>query len=200
MSKKISNENVLDDVSKDFEKIVESILKDGLEEANKIISESETQSKNQEQEIESQQSKEFDIKSRQIIGTAEMESRNSSLVLLEKNINKVFTAALKELNSNKGKNYPKSLELFINEGLDTIDDSDVLISCNKKDSSIVKDIIDKISSKSKKSISLSDNYITTAGGIIVSNADSTVVVNNTIEDRLERMKAELRTDVANKFK
>lgn len=200
MSKKISNENVLDDVSKDFEKIVESILKDGLEEANKIISESETQSKNQEQEIESQQSKEFDIKSRQIIGTAEMESRNSSLVLLEKNINKVFTAALKELSSNKGKNYPKSLELFINEGLDTIDDSDVLISCNKKDSSIVKDIIDKISSKSKKSISLSDNYITTAGGIIVSNADSTVVVNNTIEDRLERMKAELRTDVANKFK
>ncbi|MBH58797.1 MAG: hypothetical protein CMO19_00025 [Thaumarchaeota archaeon] len=200
MSKKISNENVLDDVSKDFEKIVESILKDGLEEANKIISESETQSKNQEQEIESQQSKEFDIKSRQIIGTAEMESRNSSLVLLEKNINKVFTAALKELSSNKGKNYSKSLELFINEGLDTIDDSDVLISCNKKDSSIVKDIIDKISSKSKKSISLSDNYITTAGGIIVSNADSTVVVNNTIEDRLERMKAELRTDVANKFK
>ena len=200
MSKKLSNENVLDDVSKDFEKLVESILKTGLDEANKIISDSETQSKNQEQEIESQQSKEFDIKSGQIIGAAEMESRNSNLLLLEKNINKVFTAALKELSSNKGKNYPKSLELFINEGLNTIDDSDVLVSCNKKDSSIVKDIIDKISSKSKKSITLSDAYITTAGGVIVSNTDSTVIVNNTIEDRLERMKAELRTDVAKKFK
>ena len=107
---------------------------------------------------------------------------------------------MKELSSNKGKNYPKSLELFINEGLNTIDDSDVLVSCNKKDSSIVKDIIDKISSKSKKSITLSDAYITTAGGVIVSNTDSTVIVNNTIEDRLERMKAELRTDVAKKFK
>lgn len=200
MSKKLSNENVLDDVSKDFEKLVESILKTGLDEANKIISDSETQSKNQEQEIESQQSKEFDIKSGQIIGAAEMESRNSNLLLLEKNINKVFTTALKELSSNKGKNYPKSLELFINEGLNTIDDSDVLVSCNKKDSSIVKDIIDKISSKSKKSITLSDAYITTAGGVIVSNTDSTVIVNNTIEDRLERMKAELRTDVAKKFK
>ena len=200
MSKKISNENVLDDVSKDFEKLVESILKTGLDEANKIISDSETQSKNQEQEIESQQSKEFDIKSGQIIGAAEMESRNSNLLLLEKNINKVFTAALKELSSNKGKNYPKSLELFINEGLNTIDDSDVLVSCNKKDSSIVKDIINKISSKSKKSITLSDTYIATAGGVIVSNTDSTVIVNNTIEDRLERMKAELRTDVAKKFK
>tara|TARA_B100001750_G_scaffold233406_1_gene233593 strand:+ start:391 stop:993 length:603 start_codon:yes stop_codon:yes gene_type:complete len=200
MSKKLSNENVLDDVSKDFEKLVESILKTGLDEANKIISDSETQSKNQEQEIESQQSKEFDIKSGQIIGAAEMESRNSNLLLLEKNINKVFTAALKELSSNKGKNYPKSLELFINEGLNTIDDSDVLVSCNKKDSSIVKDIINKISSKSKKSITLSDTYIATAGGVIVSNTDSTVIVNNTIEDRLERMKAELRTDVAKKFK
>ena len=200
MSKKLSNENVLEDVSKDFEKLVESILKTGLDEASKIISDSETQSKNQEQEIESQQSKEFDIKSGQIIGAAEMESRNSNLLLLEKNINKVFTAALKELSSNKGKNYPKSLELFINEGLNTIDDSDVLVSCNKKDSSVVKDIITKISSKSKKSITLSDTYISTAGGVIVSNTDSTVIVNNTIEDRLERMKAELRTDVAKKFK
>ena len=33
MSKKLSNENVLDDVSKDFEKLVESILKNGLDEA-----------------------------------------------------------------------------------------------------------------------------------------------------------------------
>ena len=45
MSKKLSNENVLDDVSKDFEKLVESILKNGLDEATKIISDSETQSK-----------------------------------------------------------------------------------------------------------------------------------------------------------
>ena len=129
-----------------------------------------------------------------------MESRNSNLLLLEKNINKVFSAALKELSSNKGKNYPQSLELFINEGLDSIDESEILISCNKKDSSIVKDIIDKISSKSKKTLQLSDEYLTTSGGVIVSNTDSTVVVNNTIEDRLERMKAELRTDIANKFK
>jgi len=200
MSKKLSSENILDDVSKDFEDVIESILKTGLEEANKIIEESSTKSKNEEHDIESQQSKEFDIKSRQIIGTAEMESRNSNLLLLEKNINKVFSAVLKELGSDKGKNYPKSLELFINEGLDSIDESEILISYNKKDASIVKDIIDKISSKSKKTLQLSDEYLTTSGGVIVSNTDSTVVVNNTIEDRLERMKAELRTDIANKFK
>ena len=129
-----------------------------------------------------------------------MESRNSNLLLLEKNINKVFSAALKELASNKGKNYQKSLELFINEGLDSIDESEILISCNKKDVSIVGGIIDKISSKSKKTLQLSDEYLTTAGGVIVSNTDSSVVVNNTIEDRLERMKAELRTVIANKFK
>ena len=200
MSKKLSSENILDDVSKDFEDVIESILKTGLEEANKIIEESSTKSKNEEHDIESQQSKEFDINSRQIIGTAEMESRNSNLLLLEKNINKVFSAALKELGSDKGKNYPKSLELFINEGLDSIDESEILISYYKKDASIVKDIIDKISSKSKKTLQLSDEYLTTSGGVIVSNTDSTVVVNNTIEDRLERMKAELRTDIANKFK
>ena len=58
----------------------------------------------------------------------------------------------------------------------------------------------ELSAKHKRNISVSDEPLKTSGGVIVSNLDDTISVNNTIEARLERMKAELRTDIVNKFK
>lgn len=199
MNDNSSTKIILDEVSSDAEKEIESILKTGLDEAYKIIEDFELKSKNEQLVIDSQQEKEFDIKSRQIIGAAEMQSRNSNLKLLEKNINKVFDTALQQFNKQKGKNYDKALELFINEGINSIDDDEILIFCNKTDIRIVQNLINKISSKSKKNLQLSDDSLKTLGGVIVTNFDGTVSVNNTIEERLYRMRAELRTDIVKKF-
>jgi vacuolar-type H+-ATPase subunit E/Vma4 len=194
------NKTVLDDVSNSIVNEIEVVLNEGLDAANKMIEESESNTNNEQLVIESQQVKESDIKSRQILGAAEIQSRNSTLKLLEKNINSVFTTALKELSKDKGKNYQAALTAFIEEGLSSIDASDVLISCNKQDNSVVKTLVSKLSAKHKRNISLSDEPLKTSGGVIVSDLDGTISVNNTIEERLERMKAELRTDIVNKFK
>jgi len=194
------NKTVLDDVSNSIVNEIEVVLNEGLDAANKMIEESESKTNNEQLVIESQQVKESDIKSRQILGAAEIQSRNSTLKLLEKNINNVFTTALKELSKDKGKNYQAALAAFIEEGLSSIDSDDVLISCNKQDNSVVKTLVSKLSAKHKRNISVSDEPLKTSGGVIVSNLDDTISVNNTIEARLERMKAELRTDIVNKFK
>ena len=194
------NKTVLDDVSNSIVNEIEVVLNEGLDAANKMIEESESNTNNEQLVIESQQVKDSDIKSRQILGAAEIQSRNSTLKLLEKNINSVFTTALKELSKDKGKNYQAALTAFIEEGLSSIDASDVLISCNKQDNSVVKTLVSKLSAKHKRNISLSDEPLKTSGGVIVSDLDGTISVNNTIEERLERMKAELRTDIVNKFK
>ena len=205
MVKNTYNKTVLDDVSNSIVNEIEVVLNEGLNVANKIIEESESKTNNEQLVIESQQVKESDIKSRQILGTAEIQSRNSTLKLLgdnllEKNINNVFTTALKELSKDKGKNYEAALAAFIEEGLSSIDAADVLISCNKQDNSVVKTLVSKLSAKHKRNISVFDEPLKTSGGIIVSNLDCTISVSNTIEERLERMKAELRTDIVNKFK
>ena len=64
---------------------------------------------------------------------------------------------------------------------------------------MVQNLINKISSKSKKNLQLSDDSLKTLGGVIVTSFDGTVSVNNTIEERLDRMRAELRTDIVKKF-
>ena len=117
------NSNILDDVAKETETEIMSIINEGFEQARKIIEDSENRTKIDINNISTLQKKESEILSRQILGTAEIEKRNTVLKIIEKNINKVFITALKELNKNKDKNYQKSLNSFLTEGVVLLDDS-----------------------------------------------------------------------------
>ena len=193
------NSNILDDVAKETETEIMSIINEGFEQARKIIEDSENRTKIDINDINTLQKKESEILSRQILGTAEIEKRNTVLKIIEKNINKVFITALKELNKNKDKNYQKSLSSFLAEGVVLLDDSVLYVSCNKKDRQLIKKIIPTLSKQYDKEIKLNDESIDTCGGVIISNADSSVSINNTIEERLERMKPELRSEIVRKF-
>ena len=193
------NSNILDDVAKETETEIMSIINEGFEQARKIIEDSENRTKIDINNISTLQKKESEILSRQILGTAEIEKRNTDLKIIEKNINKVFITALKELNKNKDKNYQKSLNSFLTEGVVLLDDSILYVSCNKKDRQLIKKIIPTLSKQYDKEIKLNDESIDTCGGVIIRNADSSVSINNTIEERLERMKPELRTEIVRKF-
>ena len=193
------NSNILDDVAKETETEIMSIINEGFEQARKIIEDSENRTKIDINNISTLQKKESEILSRQILGTAEIEKRNTVLKIIEKNINKVFITALKELNKNKDKNYQKSLSSFLAEGVVLLDDSVLYVSCNKKDRQLIQKIIPTLSKQYDKEIKLNDESIDTCGGVIISNADSSVSINNTIEERLERMKPELRSEIVRKF-
>ena len=186
-------------MSRETETEIMSIINEGFEQAQKIIEESENQTKIDINNINALQEKESEILSRRILGTAEIEKRNAILIIIEKNINKVFTKALKELNMNQDKNYQKSLNSFLIEGIVLLDDSTLYVSCNKKDRQLIQKIIPNLSKQYNKEIKLNDKSIDTCGGVILSNADSSVSINNTIEERLERMKPELRTEIVRKF-
>ena len=80
-----------------------------------------------------------------------------------------------------------------------MDDSVLYVSCNKKDRQLIQKIIPTLSKQYDKEIKLNDESIDTCGGVIISNADSSVSINNTIEERLERMKPELRSEIVRKF-
>ena len=193
------NSNILDDVAKETETEIMSIINEGFEQARKIIEDSENRTKIDINDINTLQKKESEILSRQILGAAEIEKLNTVLKIIEKNINKVFITALKELNKNKDKNYQKSLSSFLAEGVVLLDDSVLYVSCNKKDRQLIQKIIPTLSKQYDKEIKLNDESIDTCGGVIISNADSSVSINNTIEERLERMKPELRTEIVSKF-
>ena len=130
---------------------------------------------------------------RQIIGTAELEARNSQLKSLEKAVNEVFETATRKVSASSGDQYEAAMGRLIQEGLDVIGPR-VKIQCASKDKKAVAGAIKKLTGKEK--ISLEEEPIETMGGVVMSTPDGSVRFDNTFEARLERTKPILRKEVA----
>jgi len=130
---------------------------------------------------------------RQIIGAAELEARNIQLRALEKAVNESFDAASNQISELKGTSYDKAMERLIQEGLEVIGPK-AKVQCSPKDKRVVASIVKKLSGKEK--VSMDDNPIETIGGVVLSIPDGSVRFDNTFEARLERMRPNLRQEVA----
>ena len=130
---------------------------------------------------------------RQIIGTAELEARNSQLKSLEKAVNEVFETATRKVSASSGDQYEAAMGRLIQEGLDVIGPR-AKVQCASKDRKVVAAAIKKLAGK--ENVSLEEEPIETMGGIIMSTPDGSVRFDNTFEARLERMTPILRKEVA----
>lgn len=157
---------------------VESVRKETTEAVAKII---ETGAKQAESS------------KRQIIGTAELEARNSQLKSLEKAVNEVFETATRKVSASSGDQYEAAMGRLIQEGLDVIGPR-AKVQCASKDRKVVAAAMKKLAGKEK--VSLDEDPVETMGGIIMSTPDGSVRFDNTFEARLERLKPILRKEVA----
>jgi len=130
---------------------------------------------------------------RQIVGTAELESRNAQLRSLERAVNEAFDMATRRISSESGASQEKAVTLLIQEGLDVIGPRATL-HCAAKDRKAVSSAIRKLGTKVK--LSLGDEELDTMGGVVLTTPDGSVRFDNTIEARLERMRPTLRKEVA----
>jgi V/A-type H+/Na+-transporting ATPase subunit E len=130
---------------------------------------------------------------RQIIGAAELEARNIQLKALEKAVNESFDAASNQISELKGTSYDKAMERLIQEGLEVIGPK-AKVQCSPKDKRVVASIVKKLSGKEK--VSMDDNPVETMGGVVLTTPDESVRFDNTFEARLERMRPNLRQEVA----
>jgi V/A-type H+/Na+-transporting ATPase subunit E len=130
---------------------------------------------------------------RQIIGAAELEARNIQLKALEKAVNESFDAASNQISELKGTSYDKAMERLIQEGLEVIGPK-AKVQCSPKDKRVVASIVKKLSGKEK--VSMDDSPVETMGGVVLTTPDESVRFDNTFEARLERMRPNLRQEVA----
>ena len=130
---------------------------------------------------------------RQIIGAAELEARNIQLKALEKAVNDVFDAASIQVSELKGATYDRAMERLIQEGLEIIGPK-AKVQCAPKDSRIVASAVKKLSGNKK--VFMDDDPVETMGGVVLTTPDGSVRFDNTFEARLERMRPNLRKEVA----
>lgn len=128
---------------------------------------------------------------RQIVGAAELEARNAQLKSLEAAVNEAFESAAKEISASTGAGYEGALAKLIQEGVDILG-TKARVRCAAKDRKSVAAVVKKLGDR----VALVDEPIDTIGGVVLTTPDGSVKFDNTFEARLERMKPELRKEVA----
>ena len=152
------------------------------------------------QRISEQQRRQGDALRRQIIGSAEMTSRNRTLEIVEENLNEAFSQALDKLGEATGQiEYNRVLKSLVQEGIDVVGGSSFVVTANSRDQQLLQLIVGQISHDQNISLVRSDSRINTVGGVVVSSADGFVTFDNTYEARLDRIKPELRKQIAQFF-
>ncbi len=177
------------------EKEISSSLNSSFDESLQTLTKSESKFEQEYDRIVDEGKKEAEKIEKQIVGSADLESRNKQLRLVEEYVQKAFDKAIEQIKSSKhDANYSKLIEILLTEAIDTLGAKEVTISTNSKDIEIVNSLL-KIFPGSK----LSSETIDCLGGVEVSSKDGTMSFNNTIDARLDRLKPLIRKEIATKF-
>jgi V/A-type H+-transporting ATPase subunit E len=188
-------ERTIDKILKQTEIENLSSLKKSFEESLEILTKSQSSLEEDYDRIIDEGKKEAEKIEKQIIGSSDLESRNKQILLVEDSIKKVFEKAIEKISSStRNDNYSKLMESLLEESINALGTSDVIISTNSKDKEVVQGLLSKFSGAE-----LSSDSIDCLGGVEVKSKDGSMTFNNTIDSRIDRMKPLIRKDIATKF-
>ncbi|QLH08173.1 V-type ATP synthase subunit E [Candidatus Nitrosotenuis sp. DW1] len=188
-------ERTVEKIIHNTEEQILSNLKEALKSSQDALANSHVSLEQEYDRIISEGKKEAEKLEKQIIGNADLDSRNKQLVLIEESIEKVFDKAIKKIqDADRNSDYSKLISSMLEESIRTIGTPDIIIQTNSKDKSVVQSLLSKFSGAT-----LSNDVIDCLGGIKVQSKDGTMKFDNTIDARLERLKPLIRKDIASKF-
>ncbi|NDB51052.1 MAG: V-type ATP synthase subunit E [Nitrososphaeria archaeon] len=188
-------ERTVETILKNTEQQLITSLNDALKSSQSTIANSQTSLEQEYDKIIAEGKKEAEKLEKQIIGNADLDSRNKQLLLVEESIEKVFEKAIGKLqNADRGADYSKLISTLLQESIDVIGTPEIIVQTNSKDASVVQSLLSKF-----PGATLSSDQIDCLGGIRVQSKDGTMKFDNTIDARLERLKPLIRKDIASKF-
>lgn len=188
-------ERTVEKILQNTEQQIVSSLKEALKSSQSMLANSQVSLEQEYDKILAEGKKEAEKLEKQIVGNADLDSRNKHLLLVEESIEKVFEKAIKKLqDTDRNNEYSKLISTLLQESIDAIGTSDIIVQTNSKDKSVVQSSLSKFSGAT-----LSSDLIECLGGIKVQSKDGTMKFDNTIDARLDRLKPLIRKDIASKF-
>ena len=188
-------EETIDKILTQSESDILSSLKQSFDESEEKLLKSQTSLEEEFDRILDEGKKEAEKIAKQIVGSSDLESRNKQLSLVQENIEKVFEKAIGKISATeRNADYSKLISTLIDESIQALDTSNVIIFTNSKDKEIVKSALPQF-----PGAELSPNNIDCLGGVEVRSKDGSMTYTNTIDSRIDRMKPLIRKEVATKF-
>jgi len=170
-------------------------LKNSLEDAQKTLSDALPMLEEEYEKIISDGKKEADKIEKQIVGSADLEARNKSLLIVQESTEKVLEKAKEKIaNMERNAEYSSLITKLLTEATSALNTSDVIVYTNSKDKDVVQSAVSNISGAE-----LSNDPIDCMGGVKVTSKDGSMSFDNTIDARIELLKPLIRKDIAAQF-
>ena len=170
-------------------------LKNSLEDAQKTLSDALPMLEEEYDKIISDGKKEADKIEKQIVGSADLEARNKSLLIVQESAEKVLEKAKEKIaNMERNSEYSSLITKLLTEATSALNTSDVIVYTNSKDKDVVQSAVSNISGAE-----LSSDQIDCMGGVKVTSKDGSMSFDNTIDARIELLKPLIRKDIAAQF-
>lgn len=143
-------------------------------------------------------SKQAENLKRQIVESSRLAVRNKQLLLIEEAVNDVFKHAIARIDSIRAdERYEAMMRRLVENALDAIG-MDAVLECNDSDRDVVDRVVLELQHKYNFSIEIGNN-IDCLGGIRARSKDGSIILDNTLDSRIERMKPMLKKDIARLF-
>ena len=184
-------DQVLDRNSSEFSKS----LKNSLEDAQKTLTDSLPMLEEEYEKIMSDGRKEADKIAKQIVGSADLATRNKALLLVQESADKVLEKAKEKIqNMERNSEYSSLITKLLTEATEALNTSDVIVYTNSKDKEVVQSAVSSFSGAE-----MSNDTIDCMGGVKVTSKDGSMSFDNTIDARIELLKPLIRKDIAAQF-
>ncbi|MDB3956140.1 V-type ATP synthase subunit E [Candidatus Nitrosopelagicus sp.] len=195
MSSNSALESTIDQVLERNSSEFSKSLKNSLADAQNILSDSLSMLEEEYEKIISDGKKEADKIEKQIVGSADLEARNKSLLIVQESTDKVLEKAkAKIVNMERNSEYSSLITKLLTEATSALNTSDVIVYTNSKDKDVVQSAVSNISGAE-----LSNDLIDCMGGVKVTSKDGSMSFDNTIDARIELLKPLIRKDIAAQF-
>ncbi len=188
-------EHTIDKILTQTEKSILSNIQSALSESQKTLDNAISKLEQEFDKIISDGKKEADKIEKQIIGSSDLEVRNKQLLALEEAIGKVFTKAIDQIsNMTHTGDYSNLIKTLLDESIEILGTTKVIIYTNSKDKNVVQDVLSKY-----PGAEISPEIINCLGGITVKSKDGAMKFDNTLDARIQRMKPLIRKEIASQF-
>ena len=195
MSSNSGLESTIDQVLERNSSEFSQSLKNSLTDAQKTLSDSLPMLEEEYEKIIADGKKEADKIEKQIIGSADLQSRNKTLLIVQESTDKVLEKAKEKIsNMDRNSEYSSLITKLLTEATSALNTSDVIVFTNSKDKDVVQSAVSNISGAE-----LSNDTIDCMGGVKVTSKDGTMSFDNTIDARIELLKPLIRKDIAAQF-
>ena len=195
MSSNSGLESTIDQVLERNSSEFSQSLKNSLTDAQKTLSDSLPMLEEEYEKIIADGKKEADKIEKQIIGSADLQSRNKTLLIVQESTDKVLEKAKEKIsNMDRNSEYSTLITKLLTEATSALDTSDVIVFTNSKDKDVVQSAVSNISGAE-----LSNDTIDCMGGVKVTSKDGSMSFDNTIDARIELLKPLIRKDIAAQF-